>query len=129
VFAEHFHHAAVWSDIRAVGVLWLDLGKPRFQRGFVDVLQPIRRVLVGAEYPEAAHVVPHHVAQKFSQRFGRRDFFCAGTFDFNCIVAKIGKSKRLAQLPAVGVRVRGHAAVAFWRKFPKLRKQRAMFIE
>ncbi len=71
VFAEHFHHAAVGSDVRAVGVFWLDFGEPRFQGGFVDVLQAIRRVLIGTEHAEAAHVVPHHVAQKFAERFGR----------------------------------------------------------
>ena len=71
VFAEHFHHAAIGGDVRAVGVLWLDLGKPRFQGGFIDILQAIRRILVGTEYSETTHVFPHHVAQKFAQRFGR----------------------------------------------------------
>jgi len=58
-----------------------------------------------------------------------RDFFRAGTLNFNRIVAKIGKGKRLAQLPAVGVKVRSHPPVTFWGKFAKLRNQRAVFIE
>ena len=46
VFAEHLHHAAVGRDVGAVGVFRLDLGEPCLQTCFIDVLQPVGRVLV-----------------------------------------------------------------------------------
>ena len=71
VFAEDLHHAAIGSDVGAIGILRLDRGQPGLQTGFIDILEPIGRILVRAEHTEAAHVAPHNVAQKLAQRFRR----------------------------------------------------------
>ena len=69
VLAEHLHHAAVGSDVGAIGILGLDRRHPGLETRLVNILQPIGRVLVRAEQTEAAHVVPHDVAQKLAERF------------------------------------------------------------
>jgi hypothetical protein len=81
-------------------------------------LQPVRRILVRAEDAKTGHVAAHHVAQKFPERFGGRDFLRARLIDGDGVIAKIREIERLAQLAAVGVRVGAHAAVARGRKLP-----------
>ena len=66
VFAEHLHHAAIGSDIGAVGILRLDLRQPGFQAGFVNVLQAVGSIFVRTEQTKAVHVVPHDIPQKLA---------------------------------------------------------------
>ena len=49
VLAEHLHHATVRRDVRTVGIFWYDRRQPGFQARLVDVLQPVRGILVWTE--------------------------------------------------------------------------------
>ena len=58
MFAEHFHHPAIWREVLISGQ---DLLFPGFAGGAVHRVQPVGSRLVRAEQAEGAHIALHHV--------------------------------------------------------------------
>ena len=109
VLAEHLHHAAVGRQLAAVGVFGQIVRQPEFLARFVDGVEPVGRVLVGAEDAKVVHVLPHDIAQESPSGRVFSAAVLPGLFDLDGVVAEVGQAQRLAQQAAVGVRIGAHA--------------------
>ena len=129
VLREHLHDASVARQLAAVGVLRQHVGHPRLLARAVDGLQPVGRRLVRTEDAEACGVVLHDVAQVLAERLRVLVHRRAPGGHLHRVAAKVGQLERLAQQPAVGVRIGAHAPVPSRRQGPELRDEPAAGVE
>ena len=67
VLGEHLHDAAVGGELPAVGVFSEIVGQPELLADFVDGVELVRRVFIGAEDAEVGHVALHDVAKELAK--------------------------------------------------------------
>ena len=128
MLAQHFHHAAVVRDVIVVA---LDAAHQASVLDVEHVAEAIRVGFVGTEQAEvmllgiAREDIAHHLAEG-SRRF---DLDAAGLLELHRVVGERGDVERDGQDSAVGVRIRAHPAISFWRDRFDLRLQSSAFIE
>ena len=129
VLGQHLHHAAIGRKLAAVGVFGQHVREPGLLARFVDRLQPVGRGLVRAEHAERGRIVAQDVAQELAERLGVLVQHLAGFRHLHGVVAEVRQRERLAQQPAIGMRIRAHAAGAFRRERFEFGPQRAGRVE
>ncbi len=92
VFAEHFHHAAVGSEVVVDG-------NDRLHRatvgGIEDCVEAIRIRFIRAEQAEIGRVEFDDVAQILSEFARRFCYYLAGAGYSQCVLGEVGEIERL----------------------------------
>ena len=123
---EHFDDPALGGEV-LVGRH--DLRLPDLLRHLEDVVEPVRRRLVGPEDPEVRWVAGDDVPEKPAEHARGLAEGRAGRQDVDRVVAEVRADEILHQLAAVGVRVRAHPPAAARRQLTELGNEAPFLVE
>src|SRR5208282_2038550 len=129
MLAQHLHHASIRRELAAVSVLWEILCQPDLLGDLVNSFESVGLGFIWPEDAKAVHVPPHHFPQEIAERRDVPGQSCAGFFDFDRRVPKIGELQGLANKTAISDRVCTHPPISRGSQSLQLGDQAAFTIE